>query len=507
MPASPSNPAIAIVGAGFSGIGMAIRLKQEGIEDFVILERAARIGGTWRDNSYPGCACDIPSNLYSLSFAPNPSWTRMYSPAGEIWDYLERLVAEYGLERHLRLECELVDGEWDDELAAWRLETSDGPLTANVVISATGLLIEPSLPELPGLDSFQGPAFHSARWDHEADLGGRRVAVIGTGASAIQFIPHLQREAARLTLFQRTAPWVLPKLDRETGAFERRLFARLPLAQRALRGGLYGFAELVGLGLFAQPRLLAPAEALGRRQLARQVPDPGLRAKLTPTFRLGCKRILFSNDYYPALTQGNVDVVTDAIAEVRPQSIVTADGSEHELDAIVYGTGFDFPSGPLYNRLRGRGGVTLAHERGREDIEAHLGTTFAGFPNAFAIVGPNTGLGSNSLLVMIEAQIGYTLDAIKTIRRERLAAVEVRRDAQDSFNARVQRDSQGTVWLAGGCDSWYLNSAGKNTTLWPRSTLAYRWATRRFDAASYDLRPAPLRGETYGRRTTAATSL
>jgi cation diffusion facilitator CzcD-associated flavoprotein CzcO len=478
---------IVIVGAGFSGLGMAVRLKQAGIDDFEILESATRVGGTWRENTYPGCACDVPSVLYSFSFAPNPDWSRIYSPASEIQAYLLRIVNDHDLERHIRFDHRLHGGRWNDSQARWELDTNHGPLNARVVISATGPLVEPAIPALPGLDSFAGTVFHSSRWNHDHDLGGRRVAVIGTGASAIQFTPAVQRRAAHMTLFQRTAPWVLPKFDGSTGLLQRELLRRLPPLDRLLRGGVYTLAEVFGLGLFVDRRLVAPMEALGRWHLRRAVRDPQLRSKLQPNFRLGCKRTLFSNNYYQALTCKNVSVVTEAIREVRANAVVTDDGAEHETDTIVLGTGFHIPSGPAIDRLHGRNGQTVAGDRASGDVEAHLGTTFAGFPNLFMIIGPNTGLGHNSLLYMIESQLAYVLDAIKTMRSLGLATVEVRREAQRRSNEYIQRHSQNTVWLDGGCNSWYLNAEGKNTALWPGFTFTYRWRTRRFDVDNYHL--------------------
>jgi cation diffusion facilitator CzcD-associated flavoprotein CzcO len=489
----PETLPVVIVGAGFSGLGMAIRLKQAGIHDFAILERASRVGGTWRENTYPGCACDVPSLLYSFSFAPNPNWSRIYSPASEIQAYLLRLVRNYDLERHIRFDSDLRGGRWNDSRGCWELATNHGPLNATVVISATGPLIEPSIPTLPGLDSFTGTVFHSSRWNHDHNLKGRQIAVIGTGASAIQFIPAVQRRAKHMTLFQRTAPWVLPKLDRSTGLLQREFLRRVPPLNHLLRGGVSAVAETYGLGLYVDQRLLLPMEALGRRHLRREVPDPELRHKLQPNFRLGCKRTLFSNTYYRALTRANVSVVTETIREVHANAIVTQDGTEHEVDTIVFGTGFKIPSGPAIERLLGRDGQTVLGNRASADIEAHLGTTFAGFPNLFMIVGPNTGLGHNSLLHMIESQIAYVRDAIKTMRALDLGAVEVSREAQRRSNRYIQRHSQNTVWLRGGCESWYLNADGKNTSLWPRSTFSYRWRTRRFDTDNYHLRPVSAR--------------
>ena len=308
---------IAVVGTGFAGLGMAIRLKQDGIDDFVVLERAQDVGGTWRDNTYPGCACDVPSHLYSFSFAPNPDWTRTFSSQPEIWGYLRGCAERFGVTPHIRYGHELLHATWDGEAQRWSVETSRGALTADVLVLGTGPLSEPAIPDVPGLDSFRGTTFHSARWDHDHDLSGERVAVIGTGASAIQFVPQIQPQVARLHLFQRTPAWVVPRPDRPVKPWARRLFRRLPVAQALVRAFIYWLRELSVL-FFKHPKLMGMNEGLGRRHLERSVTDPELRARLTPSYRMGCKRILISDDYYPAVSQPNVEVVTEHISEVRP---------------------------------------------------------------------------------------------------------------------------------------------------------------------------------------------
>ena len=480
---------IAIVGAGFSGLGMAIRLKQAGIEDFAILERADDLGGTWRDNTYPGCACDVPSHLYSYSFAANPGWSRFYSPQAEILGYLRRVAHEHGVVEHVRFGHELLESRWDEHARVWRARTNRGEFSSDVAISAVGGLTEPHVPELPGLERFEGASFHSARWDHEQDLRGRRVAVIGTGASAAQFVPRIQPEVERLVLFQRTPPWVLPRRDRGSTPLERLLLRRVPLMQRAVRGGIFVAFESATPAFLGNGRFLDMMETLGRRHLRQQVPDRELRAKLKPRYRIGCKRIILADDWYPALTQPNVDVVTDGITEVRERSIVAADGSEHEVDTIIFGTGFQIWDQPNLARIRGRDGRTLT-EVWNGFPQAYLGTAIAGFPNLFMIVGPNTGQGNNSLLNMVEAQIEYVLGAIRTMDRRRAATVEVREEVQNAFNADLQTRHDGTVWSAGGCRSWYLTPDGHNPTIWPGWTLEYRWKTRRFRERDYVLEAA-----------------
>ncbi len=480
---------IAIIGTGFSGLGMAIRLKRAGIHDFAILERAADIGGTWRDNTYPGCRCDVPSHLYSFSFALNPEWSNTYSFQPEIWDYLRDIAAREGIAEHIRFGHEVQGARWDDETQCWQISTAAGPLSADVLIAGTGGLSAPALPALPGLDSFTGTTFHSAAWNHEHVLDGERVAVIGTGASAIQLVPHVQRRAGRLAVFQRTPPWVMPHTGRRTTRFERALYRRVPFLQRLVRAGIYWTHEALVLGLAHNRRFLVPLEQIGRRHLRRQVPDRDLRRKLKPRYRVGCKRILIANDYYPALTQPNVDVVTDPIEEVTARGIRTSDGREHELDTIIFATGFQVTDSPTTRRVTGRDGRTLA-EVAAGSPRAYLGTTFAGFPNLFVLTGPNTGLAHNSLVFMIESQINYVADALAAMRRNGAGAIEVRPEVQAAFNEDVQRRMRGTVWTEGGCQSWYLDATGRNTTLWPGFTFDYRRRTRRFDEEHYIVHPS-----------------
>jgi cation diffusion facilitator CzcD-associated flavoprotein CzcO len=485
-PALPARVAVAVIGSGFAGIGMAVRLKEMGIEDFVVLERAGDVGGTWRDNTYPGCQCDVPSHLYSLSFAPNPAWSRTFSLQPEIHAYLRRCAEDFGVLPHIRFGHEVTAAEWDEAAGRWRIATPHGQLEAGVIVSGVGALSEPAVPRLPGLERFEGAAFHSARWDHEHDLAGERVAVVGTGASAIQFVPRIQPQVARLVVFQRTAPWVMPHPDRPLSARERRVYGALPWAQRLMRDGIYWARESFVVA-FMNPRLMRAAERVAARHLAKQVRDPELRRRLTPRYRMGCKRVLLSNEYFPALQQPNVEVVTDAIAEIREHSVVTAGGTEHEVDAIVFGTGFHVTDMPFAERVRGRDGRTLA-EVWRGSMQAHNGTTIAGFPNLFMLLGPNTGLGHNSVVFMIEAQIAYVAGALRALADRGATVAEVRREAQDASNAAIQERLQGSVWNSGGCASWYLDEHGRNSTIWPGFTWPFKRRTLRFDAESYDLR-------------------
>ncbi|GAA2802107.1 flavin-containing monooxygenase [Crossiella cryophila] len=488
---------VAVIGTGFAGLAMAIRMKQRGITDFVLLERAQEVGGTWRDNTYPGAACDVPSHLYSFSFAPNPDWTRSFSPQPEIWRYLRRTARDQGVYPHIRFGHDVERADWDEQRGRWIVRTTQGVFAAKVLVSGMGPLCEPQLPDIKGLDTFQGNAFHSARWDHEHDFAGKRVAVIGTGASAIQFVPQIQPKVAELHLFQRTAPWVMPRRDRPITAIERTLFRAFPPLQRLVRAAIYWGRETYVIGFTRQPKMLRMGERFAKKNLFRAVKDRELRKKLLPTFAMGCKRILISNDYYPALAQSNVDVVTDRITEVRANSVVTADGTERPVDTIIYGTGFHATDPPAMEKVYGKGGVRLG-EAWKEGMEAYKGTTIAGFPNLFMLVGPNTGLGHNSIVFMIESQVNYVMDALKVLGREEVVDIDPRVDRVHKFNERVQKQMKGTVWLTGGCESWYLDPKGRNTTLWPTFTWTYRQITRKFDAHAYSIRL---------RATTDATAL
>ncbi|MHB8341589.1 MAG: flavin-containing monooxygenase, partial [Mycobacteriales bacterium] len=471
----PTHAETAIIGSGFAGLAAAIRLAEAG-RDYVVLERAGDVGGTWRDNSYPGCACDVPSHLYSFSFAPNPDWTRSFSPQQEIQDYLRRTARQFGVLPRTHFHAEVREAYWDDSVQLWQIHTARGNLSARFLIVAVGPLSEPSRPGLPGLDGFRGTAFHSATWRHDHDLTGEEVAVIGTGASAIQFVPQIQPLAGSVTIFQRTAPWVLPRRDRAIRPAERWLYRRFPLAQRAARSAIYWGRESWILGFSVRPRMMALAEKQGLRYLARGIPDPDLRAKLTPHFRLGCKRVLLSNDYYPALRQPNVTVVTDPILEVTERGVVSADpaGSrtEHRVDTIIFGTGFHVTDPPIAERLRGRDGRTLA-EHWQDGMSALHGLTVAGFPNMFFLVGPNTGLGHTSIVFMIEVQVRYILDALAQLADRSLAVLEPRPEVQHAYNAELQTRLARTVWNVGGCASWYLDPQGRNTTVWPTFTFTF----------------------------------
>jgi cation diffusion facilitator CzcD-associated flavoprotein CzcO len=482
---APPHYRMAIVGAGFSGLALGIKLLEEGIDDFVILERRDEVGGTWRDNSYPGCACDIPSHLYSFSFALNPDWSRTYSPQPEIQGYLRRTARESGVLPYVRFGHRVLGARWEEDLQRWSVETSQGRLTASFLVSAMGPLSAPAWPAIPGLESFEGKVFHSARWDHDHDLTGERVGVIGTGASAVQFVPEIQPEVGRMHVFQRTAPWVLPRPGRATTRLERRIYRRLPILQKLARSAVYWRQELLLVpGLVWRPQLMKALEALSRRHLERHVPDPSLRERLTPDFRLGCKRILLSDGWYPALTEPNVELVTDRIREIKAHSVFTADGKERELDTLILGTGFRVTDTAGTGRIFGRGGVSLS-ERWEGSPQAYLGTTVAGFPNLFLLVGPNLGPGHTSVVFYIESQLRYILDCLHEMERRGATSVDVRQDVQDAYNRTLQERMRGSVWTTGGCRSWYLDRNDKNTTLWPGFSWELRRRTRRFDPESY----------------------
>ena len=475
-----------IVGAGFSGLAMAIRADRAGFSRFAILEKADRIGGTWRDNTYPGAASDVPAHLYSLSFAPRSGWSRLFPAQGEIQAYLEDLVAENGLGDRLRLGTTVRRASFDPASCLWRVETDRGLLVARVLVGAVGALHQPARPALPGLDGFAGACFHSAEWDHRRTLAGRRVGVIGTGASAVQIVPAIAGTAAHLTVFQRNPPWILPRHDRPYSAGAK-AFLRIGALRRLYRASLFWRRELTALlGFTRVSWLTAGAEALARSHLKAAIADPDLRRRLTPSYRLGCKRVLLSDDFYPALGRPDVSLVTEPVRAVRPGGVVTADGTEHPLDVLILATGFS-PSGS-YDRLDivGRGGRTLA-QAWRDGADALHGVAMTGFPNLFLLLGPNTGLGHNSVLAMVEAQVEHVLGALAWLRDHPGRALEVRPEAQARVRAAIDARLADSIWARGGCGSWYLDAAGRNRTLWPGTATSYRRQTKRLRRGDYAL--------------------
>ncbi len=478
-----------VIGAGFAGLGAAIKLSEAGEHDFVVIDKDDDIGGTWRANTYPGAACDVPSQLYSFSFAPNPDWSMSFSPQPEIHAYLRRVAEESGTLDRFHLGTTMREARWDDTAQLWRVSTDRGDLTATTIISGSGGLSEPRLPAIDGIDTFAGEIFHSARWDHGVDLAGKQVAVIGTGASAIQIIPALAEVAGHVDVYQRTAPYVVPRHDRAYTRLERFAFRRLPALMRAYRTAIYWGRELYVPGFTFQRRLLTPAKLLALGNIRKGIDDPALRERVTPDFAVGCKRILLSNTYYPALAADHVDLVTDRIVKVTGNAVVTSDGIERPVDVIVVATGFHTTEQPIAQHIVGRHGRTLAEVGAEHGTASYKGTTVHGFPNLFQLVGANTGLGHSSMVFMIESQLAYVMDAIRVMRVNHYGAVEPRRDVQDAWNHDLQRRMRRTVWSTGGCSSWYLDAHGRNTTLWPRTTYTFRRLLATFDVGAYDVAP------------------
>ena len=478
---------IAIIGAGFAGIGTAIQLSKAGIHSFTIFERAGEIGGTWRDNTYPGAACDVPSHAYSLSFEQNPGWTHRFSPSEEIQNHLLGVVEKWQLRSHLRLGTAITAARFDEKQGNWTLTTDKGDrFTARVVVSAVGGLVDPALPDIKGLPSFGGELFHTARWNHAYELPGKRVGVIGTGASAVQVVPSIAQQVAQLAVFQRTPAWVVPKRDKRYSERARRLYARFPALLHASRFLQYLTSEFWGPMIFLDaPRLSAIGERLSMAHLRAQVKDPLLREKLTPHFQFGCKRILVSDEYWASFERENVELVTEPIEEIVPEGIRTADGRLHELDALVLATGFALGLASAPFPITGRGGRKL-DEVWRDGAVAYKGMTVSGFPNWFILMGPNTGPGHTSVLIYTEAQIAHALGAIQKLRREGYKWVDVRQSVQDRYNARIQGRMKHMVWST-GCHPWYLSKDGSNHSLFPGLAAEYALRTRHFDPADYEL--------------------
>lgn len=482
---SVTHHRVVVVGAGIAGVGMGIRLLASGESDFVICERNESVGGTWFEHTYPGCACDVPTHLYSYSFERNPNWSRLFPSQREILDYVRSAAERHGVVPRIRFGCEMERSSWDDEAGLWRVRTSQGELTCDVLVSAIGATAEPDEPDIPGLADFAGHRFHSARWDHDHDLTGERVAVLGTGPAAAQFVPRIQPLVGELRVFQRTAPWVVPHPDRPVPAAERMLYRLLPQAQDVQRNLLFALYEGVGVGFRRQNAVLGPIEALGRAHLRRQVRDPELRAKLTPRYRFGCKRPILSNTYYPALAADNARVVTDPIVAVEEEAILTANGERHEVDTIITAIGYRYSRSLLVERIRGRGGQTLGEAWDRSP-RAYLGSAVPGFPNMFILLGPNA-IGINSVIFSLESQISYVMDGLRTMAAEGATRIEVRPEAFESYVAEVDERSEGTVWKDGGCRSYYLDDTGRQFAIYPGFASGFRRRTRALDAADYEL--------------------
>jgi len=474
---------LCIIGSGFGGLGAAIEAKHRGIQDYVVLERSVSVGGTWRDNTYPGCACDVPSYLYSFSFQQNPDWSRSYPAQPELQAYLEKVVDDYQLRGHIRFGVNVESIRWNDESQYWSIESADGEsVRARSVISATGPLSQPSLPDIDGLQSFGGVLFHSARWDHQNDLSGLRVGIIGTGASAIQIVPAIAKDVAELVVFQRTPSWVLPRDDRPAPRWRQRLYRLIPALQRLHRWRIYLRQELFSVAFIGKGRLgLAASRRISeevKSQINASISDPLLAAALTPDYRPGCKRILISNHWYPALNRENVSLVTDSIEQVTPKGIRTSNGKEIELDALILATGFAVSTFPAPMRIIGRDGVDLAdHWNGAASTE--MGLAVSGYPNLWFLAGPGTGLGHNSIVFMIEAQLHTIGQALTYQRKANINALEVKPEVEAASYAELSERMKSTVW-ASGCSSWYQSSDGRVDTVWPGTTIEYWWRTRRF---------------------------
>ncbi|MBH0777674.1 flavin-containing monooxygenase [Nocardia bovistercoris] len=482
-----TEPSILIIGAGFAGLGMALELTRAGLHNFTILEKATDLGGVWRENTYPGAACDVPSPLYSWSYEPKSDWPRRFSEQADIHAYMREVARKHDLTRYIRFGVEVTDAEFDESTGQWHVTTADGAThTADILVPAVGQLSRPALPNLPGIDTFEGPAFHSAEWNHDIDLTGKRVACIGTGASAIQYIPRIQPEVAHLTLFQRSAAWVLPKFDTEYSATHKALFKYLPPTRLAERFAIWSLFEFLALALTDIPAIKTPIIAIADRHREKQVPDPILRAKLTPDYAAGCKRGLFSNDYFPALAQPNVTVETTTIEAITPTGIRTTDGVTHEVDVIIYGTGFKGTEFLAPMNIYGRGARKLADTWSPEGARAYLGITVPDFPNMFMMYGPNTNVGSGSIIYMLESQARYIRQAAQHLSTHP-HPLTPHPTTEQSWDTWLQRRLETTPWNF--CSSWYRNASGRITNNWPGATALYRWKTRTFTPTDYEPTP------------------
>lgn len=480
------RPSVAIIGAGFSGIGMAVRLKQAGFSGVTVFDKAPKVGGTWYWNTYPGCACDVPVHLYSYSFAPRGAWSHVYPAAGEIQAYIEQVVDDFGVRPWLRLNTEVTAARWDPDARLWRLTLADGAShEAQILIAGLGQLDIPKYPDIPGRDRFAGAAFHSARWDWDVPLDGRRVAVIGAAASAVQLIPEIAPKVGRLDVYQRTPNYIVPRNDRAFADWEKRFYASNPWALQMSRQSIYWRSDTLFWGVFkGSPWRAKLFEDAAKEHLEEQVKDPILRAKLTPDYKIGCKRILIADTYYPALQRDNVELITDPIVRLEPEGVVTADQRLRPVDVIVYATGFEASHFRWSVAIEGpKGRLQDAWKKGPE---AYLGVATEGFPNFFMLYGPNTNLGHTSILFMVERQIDYILDLMAAMAARNAAVAEVRPEAQARYNAVLQADLKASPW-ASDCGSWYKTETGKITNNWPHSTQDYARAMKRVELGHWAL--------------------
>ncbi|MGR0306601.1 flavin-containing monooxygenase [Acinetobacter beijerinckii] len=462
---------VVIIGAGFAGIGAAIKLQQAGFTDFVVLEKADEIGGVWRANTYPGCACDVPSALYSYSFAPNPQWSRVFAQQQEIKTYIQQVAQQFDVKKYVRFGYEMLESAWDDQAKHWVVKTNQGLIHARFAIMAGGPMHQPVLPKIKGLETFKGAQFHSAEWNHDFDLKGKKVAVVGAGASAIQFVPEIQAQVEKLTLLQRTPQWVLPKMDQSLPKLAQALFKVLPVTQRLTRYGVYGVFESLNSSMH-HPKLVSQIERLAKLNIRLGVKDPALREKLLPDFTIGCKRVLQSNQWYPALAKSNVEVLRCGVEEVRSNTLIASDGTEREVDAIIFGTGFEVSNPPIAKQIRNKHGKTM-DEVWQGSAKGYLGTVVEGCPNAFVMFGPNIAV-SSSALIIIEAQLAYILDMLKKVQAQQIETVEIRAEVLEQYNDEIQEALKNTVWNIGGCSSYFIDRNGRNSTLWPWTTFEMR---------------------------------
>ena len=478
---------IAIIGSGFGGIGMGIALRKEGIDSFTIFEREADVGGTWRDNTYPGCACDVPSHVYCYSGEPNPNWSSIFGKGDEIQSYIQRCVDKYQLRSNLRFNEGITKATFDEKLGLWDLATSKGNhFKARAVISAVGGLVDPADPDINGIKNFKGEMFHTARWNHDFDMKGKRVAVIGTGCSAIQVVPEIASEVAHLDVYQRTPGWIMPKIDLKMSDRSKKIFARFPVVQKILRGIMFWGSEMLGPSLILDSPLLSKVfERAGRYNIKRGIRDLELRKKLLPKFQFGCKRMMISSDFYPTLEKDNVELLDSGIQQVNAHSIVTNDGVEHPVDCIVLATGFNLGLASSPFEISGLGGRSLNDEWAETGALAYKGVSISGYPNWFMIMGPNTGPGHTSVLIYTEAQINYNMQGIKAVMDQDLKYVNVNAKVQSDYNDGIQRRMKYTVWTSGSCSSWYLNSDGSNHALYPGFATEYTRRIRKFRQAEY----------------------
>lgn len=477
---------VVIVGAGFGGMGLAVNLHQSGMSDFAIFERGSEVGGTWRDNTYPGVACDVASNLYSLSFAPKHDWSKTHGEGSEIFEYLKDVAANHKLYESIRFDHDLLEARWSDAEKKWLLHSNQGDFICDVLVTAVGPFGEPVIPSFKGADTFEGRAFHTFDWDHDYDLSGKRVAIVGTGATSIQLVPAIQSKVESLTVFQRTPTHILPRTDIKNTAFKKTLFAKIPVLQRIVRSWWYVMYEAIsGLPQFASSVFRGPLERIVKKHRESQVPDEVLREKLTPNYHFGCKRPVMSSTFYPALQQPNVELVTADISEVQQNAIVDGDGNSYPIDVLIYATGFRVPHN-FYDRLIGVAGQSLTDNWGVAP-KAFLGGSVSGFPNLFLMGGPFSSAGNQSAIYMLESQARYITRVIKEMRTRGLAKVDVREDVQNGFYNDLQNRSRKTSWVIGGCKSYYQNAHGGNTGLWPNWSFLYRWKTRNFDPHLFEL--------------------